>query len=526
MKKKILSLHFLYLLIGFCFFSCRNGIEQKRFDLPVEKILRLDCTEIGITTILDSLNVPWEIAWGPDEQIWFTQQSGTVSKVDPHSGKTKILLDIISKVYRHRTMGLLGMAIYPKKDEQFIVLNYTTYTTDSILVSRLERYTYTNDTLKDPLVLLEIPGGPGGHNGSRIIIASGKIFWATGDAGNNDHSQNISSLNGKILRLNLDGSVPEDNPYPGNPVWSMGHRNIQGMVATPDGLIFSGEHGEATDDEVNLIDKGGNYGWPDVEGFCDTPEEITFCDSVVIKEPLKVWTPCIAPSGLDYYHSNKIPEWTNSLLLLTLKGVSLRALKLDKEMSKIQSEEIQFDHLFGRLRDICISPSGDVYISTSNRDWNPLGTPAENDDRIIRIAKISELDNLDLVSQKKEDGYKNPGIANSEKRSVGGTLYVDYCSSCHKDDGRGVPGIFPSLLNNKYVSGDKTQLTKIVLEGSSALPVEKNDKNVGGEKMPAFNFLSDQQVADILTYIQQKWGGHPDEINKAEEVNKIRKQIN
>ena len=523
MKKYRLSLRFLYLLPGICFlFSCNNDTSQKRFEIPVETILKLDSTEVGITTILDSLNVPWEIAWGPDDQIWFTQQGGTVSRVDPHTGTTKRLLDITPQIHLHRTMGLLGMALYAVKDQQFVVLNYTTYTADSLLVSRLERYTYAKDTLIDPLVLLEIPGGAGGHNGSRVIISAGKIFWATGDAGRSANSQDISSLNGKILRLNLDGSVPDDNPYRGSLVWSLGHRNIQGLVAIREGKLFSAEHGEATDDEVNLISKGTNYGWPRVQGFCDKPEERLFCDSVPVREPLKAWTPCIAPSGLDYYHSNKIPEWHNSLLLLTLKGVSLRALTLNAGKTNVLGEKIYFDHHFGRLRDICISPTGDIYIATSNRDWNPLGVPAENDDRIIRVAKISDLDNLARVQAQKAKGSESAVVASSEEGAVGEKLYVDYCASCHKQDGKGVEGIFPALQNNTYLSGDKTQLTKILLQGSIALPPDRKDNSAGSEKMPAFNFLTDQQVADLLSYMRQKWGAHPQERSEAEEVYKIR----
>ena len=505
--------------------SCGKGEKDKRFELPVEEVVRLDSSDIGITTILADLNVPWELLWGPDDQIWFTQQSGTVSKVNPQTGVRKQLLDITPKVHRHRTMGLLGMAISPSKDNRYVLLNYTTFTPDSVLVSRLERYTYAPDTLLDPVTLLEVPGGKGGHNGSRVMISKeGKVFWATGDIGRGENSQDKGSLNGKILRLNIDGSIPADNPYPGSPVWSLGHRNIQGLAITSEGHIFSSEHGEATDDEVNLIQKGVNYGWPNVEGFCDTPEEKRFCDSLRVKEPLKAWTPCIAPSGLAFYQADKIPEWTNSLLLLTLKGVSLRALHLSDDMTKIVSEKTWFPNTFGRLRGICVSPSGDIYISTSNRDWNPLGVPAANDDRIIRLAKITDQDNLSQVQGRTGEDQIISGEVTPENTSQGETLYVDYCASCHKADGNGVPDVFPALRNNKFVMGDKRYLTQILLQGSAVLPDKKKNNN-GGEKMAAFNFLSDQQLADILTYIRQNFGDHPAEESTADEILELRKKL-
>lgn len=514
----------MFVAVLFTSMSCTRSVEERKFELPVEAVMKLDSTEVGVTTILSNLNVPWELVWGPDDQVWFTEQSGTVSKVDPHTGTKKQLLDITSKVHRHRTMGLLGMAIHPLKDQRYVVLNYTTYTADSVLVSRLERYSYTMDTLLKPEILLEVPGGKGGHNGSRVIISKrGEIFWATGDIGRAENAQDTNSLNGKILRLNIDGSIPDDNPFPGTPVWSIGHRNIQGLSMTPEGHLFSSEHGEATDDEVNLIHKGRNYGWPYVEGFCNTPSEKLFCDSVRVTEPLTAWTPCIAPSGMEYYHSDKVPEWKNSLLLLTLKGVSMHVLYLNDDMTKVTSEKIQFENTFGRLRDICISPSGDVYVSTSNRDWNPLGVPAKNDDRIIRIAQISAQDNLKYVDENGRE--KQAAESVTRTTSAGEKLYVDYCSSCHKTDGNGVTDIFPALRNNKYVKGDKAFLARILLEGSAVLPASKSSQNTGTEKMASFDFLNSEQIAGILTYIRQNFGDHPNEITSASEVELIRKQL-
>ena len=141
----------------------------------------------------------------------------------------------------------------------------------------------------------------------------------TGDAQQQPQAQNPASLNGKILRLNLDGTIPANNPTPGSPVYTLGHRNPQGLVQLPNGRIYSSEHGPNNDDEINQIEAGRNYGWPNVEGYCDLPAEATFCAANNVREPLTVWTPTIAPAGLTYYDHPAIPGWRGSLLLAVLK---------------------------------------------------------------------------------------------------------------------------------------------------------------------------------------------------------------
>ena len=183
-------------------------------------------------------------------------------------------------------------------------------------------------------------------------------------------------LNGKILRLNLDGTIPADNPVSGNPYWSFGHRNPQGLVYA-NNILYSSEHGPSNDDEINIIEKGRNYGWPDVQGFCNTSGEQSFCAANNVKEPIEAWTPTIATSGLDYYNKDLIPQWKNSLLLATLKDATLYQLKLDNTFTSVSSGNEYFRSKYGRLRDICISPEGKVYICTSNG----------GNDKIVEISK-------------------------------------------------------------------------------------------------------------------------------------------
>lgn len=468
-----------------------------------------DTITLGTKTIATKLNVPWEIAWGPDNWIWFTEQSGTVSKVNPNTGEKKLMLRI-PEVYRIRSLGLLGMAIHPDKKKPYVFLDMT-YKNGKSILSKLVRYTYTADTLINPVILLnDIPGSTS-HNGSRIKIApDGKIMMSTGYATNTANSQNDKSLNGKILRLNIDGTLPADNPIPGSPIWSRGHRNPQGLVYDKNGTLFSSEHGDAIEDELNIIKKNNNYGWPYVEGFINTPEEKKFCETTKVTEPIRAWTPVIAPAGIDYYNADAIPEWKNSILLVTLKTQSFRVLKLNKGGNAIASETVYLDHKFGRLRDICVSPSGDVYISTSNRDWNPgEGYPKEEDDRIIKLFRIA--------------GAKNNAtpVASVPKPKLpaGALVYTNYCASCHKSTGAGVPNVFPSLVKDARVNGPKNALISVVLNGLKATPIKgvKYD-----QEMPALNFLSDQDIAHVTTYIRTHFGNKAGAIT-ASDVTKLRK---
>jgi len=197
-----------------------------------------------------------------------------------------------------------------------------------------------------------------------------------GDAAEPALAQTASSLNGKILRLNPDGSIPGDNPVAGNPYWSWGHRNPQGLVFA-NNKLYSSEHGASSDDEINIIEKGRNYGWINVQGFCNESAEQSFCTANNIKEPIEAWTPTIAPGGLDFYNHDLIPQWKNSLLLATLKNSRLYQLKLNDAGTEITSTNEYFNNKYGRMRDICISPAGKVYICTSNG----------SNDRIIEISR-------------------------------------------------------------------------------------------------------------------------------------------
>jgi aldose sugar dehydrogenase len=479
-------------------------------DSPEKKII-IGSVELGLSTVISGLDVPWDIAWAEQNTIIFSEQGGKVSKVNTVTGDRKTLLSI-PEVWRKRTSGLLGLALHPNmKAEPFVVLDYTIQK-DSLVISKLVRYRYTGDTLVEPLLLLEVRGSTS-HNGSRVAISpEGKVYWATGDAMHAETAQQFDHLNGKILRLNIDGSIPSDNPFKNNPVWSSGFRNMQGLIYAANGNLYTSEHGEANDDEVNLIKRTGNYGWPDVEGFCNTESEINYCNRNAVVEPLQSWTPTIAPAGIEFYNSPAIPDWQNSILMTTLKENDLRILKLNKAGNAVLSESIQLDGTYGRLRDVCVSPEGDVYLATSNRDWNPsTGFPIAADDRIIKISRIRAIANPKKATVTPQT--KTNGVTKSNTGVSGRTLYAQYCASCHKDDGKGVTGTFPPLHRSKTVA-DKKALIDIVLKGMKG-PVTINGVNYD-QQMPSFSFLGDQQLADLLSYVRSNFGNNAAAVTRAE----------
>lgn len=326
---------------------------------------------------MQGLNFPWEILWGPDNFIWMTERGGKISRVNPATGTVSLLLSVTEAVPNNEG-GLLGMVLHPgfsTTPHVFVAYNYNS----GGYKEKIVRYTYTGTSLINPVTIIENIAASSIHNGCRLLITPDlKLFITTGDASNQALPQNTTAVNGKVLRLNLYGTIPADNPVAGNPYWSIGHRNPQGLVFA-NNILYSNEHGPNNDDEINIIEKGRNYGWPNVEGFCNSSSELSFCSANNVREPLKTWTPTAAVCGLDYYNNELIPQWKNCLLLVVLKDARLYQLNLDATHTSITTTTEYFVNSYGRMRDICISPAGKVYICTSN---------GSNNDRIIEVRKL------------------------------------------------------------------------------------------------------------------------------------------
>jgi glucose/arabinose dehydrogenase len=334
-----------------------------------------------VTTLATGLATPWDLAWGPDSMIWVSERGGRISRVDPNSGNRTVAGRI--DVRESGESGLMGIAFDPSFAASPFVYAMHSDDAGGSIGNRLVRMRWNGRALGAPEVLLDGIVGAGIHDGSRIAVGPDKLLYvSTGDAGRSEHAQNRESLNGKILRLTLDGHAAPGNPF-GDRIWSYGHRNPQGLVFHPTtGVLYETEHGPSDNDEINVITRGANYGWPDVHGKCDDDAERAFCASHGVVEALWTWTPTIAPTGADFYMSDRIPGWKGSLLFTALSGALYRAT-LSADGKSITNMEKMLAGEYGRLRDVLVGPGGEIYIATSNRDGR--GSPRAGDDRILKL---------------------------------------------------------------------------------------------------------------------------------------------
>lgn len=338
--------------------------------------------QMTVRVIRDSLFIPWELVYGPDNHIWFTQKNGYICRMEPASGKIDTLYNETNTRIQGEG-GMLGLVLHPQFATQPYVYVAYNYIDASVYKQRLVRYTYNSasNILQTPSIIFDNINAANIHNGCRLLIIDNYLYVTTGDAAATSNSQNISSLNGKVLRIGLDGSIPADNPITGSALWSWGHRNAQGLVYA-NGKLYESEHGANSDDEINIIEKGRNYGWPTVQGYCNTPAEITFCTDSNVAEPIEAWTPTLAVCGMDYYDHPMFPQLQKSLIMATLKDTTLYQLKLNGVNDDISTVNKISLVKYKRLRDLCISPDGRIYVSTSNSPSSGAGSKI---DKIIEI---------------------------------------------------------------------------------------------------------------------------------------------
>lgn len=338
----------------------------------------------SIEEVATGLEAPWSIAFSRDGTIYFTERPGRIRVIKQGVLLEQPVTTINVTTFPGGEAGLLGLTLDPDFTSNSRVFVYYTYTdSQNQTWNRVSALTETNGQLGDEQFLLDGIKGANIHNGGRLKVGpDGKLYVTTGEANNKPLAQNLSSLNGKILRVNLDGSIPSDNPIQGSLVYSYGHRNPQGLAWDASGRLFASEHGQSGNDEVNLIQPGENYGWPIVQGVAGDPP---FVDPVV-STGSETW----APSGTTFYTESKIPEWTGKLLVATLRGQHLRVLDISLSTPpKALSSTPFLSGTYGRLRDVVQGPDGFLYIATSNRDGR--GTANAGDDKILRITGTAGL---------------------------------------------------------------------------------------------------------------------------------------
>ena len=340
--------------------------------------------EIGNTTLTEydlvtGMQIPWEILWGPDDHLWMTSRKGEVLRIDPTTGDYTTVLEKNVMNGGNGEPGMLGMAMHP--DWETTPKVYVVYCAGSSWNGQeyLSVFDWNGTELVNEQFLLTIDAG-GIHNGSRLLVLpDNTLLMTAGDVGSSGLSQSMNSLQGKTLRLNLDGSIPDDNPFPDSYIYTLGNRNSQGLALGPNGIVYASEHGQNSNDEFNIVEAGGNYGWPQVEGFCNTTAEEAFCEENDVIEPLKAWTPCIAVNGIEYYNHEAIPEWQHTVLLAVLGGLGgqyerLSVLHLSEDGLSVTSEDQYFSSFNQRIRDVAVNPyTGSVYVAFNGPSYPGSG---------------------------------------------------------------------------------------------------------------------------------------------------------
>jgi len=336
-----------------------------------------------VETIASGLQVPWGFAFLADGNLLFTERPGRVRIVE--GGKLRAApVYQVEDVEPSSESGLMDISLHPAfAQNKFVYLAYA-YRGDGKQV-KVVRYRFDGGTFLEPKNIVEnIPAAPN-HAGTRARFGpDGKLYVTTGDATDWNLAQKTDSLAGKTLRLNDDGSVPEDNPFVKvkifrPEIYSVGHRNAQGLAWSPAGLMFQTEHGPSGfegkgggADEVNFVERGKNYGWAEIYG--DLKKE-------GMVSPLLAYSPACAPASALVYNADAFPAFKGNLFFGCLRGERIIRVRLNG--SQVVSQENLLEGKFGRIREVGQAPDGTIYFSTSNRDGR--GRRAENDDRIMRI---------------------------------------------------------------------------------------------------------------------------------------------
>lgn len=409
-----------------------------------------------IDTLAQDLVVPWQITFLPDNTMLFTERPGRVriyrnGKLNPRAAF------IIPDMPLHNKSGLLGMCIHPNFLSNGFIYLANNYLNNNKMRLRITRYQFKNDSLINPFTILENIPANQNHTGCRLVFGPDKKLYITsGDADQPALAQDLKAYNGKILRVNDDGSIPADNPFVTNDtarkeIWTYGHRNPQGLVFEPGtGTLFDSEHGPTGGDEINIIKKGQNYGWPVIH-HRDTKSGM--------QSPLAEYTLSIGPSEAMFYSATAFPQLQGYLLVACLRGESILKIQLHKD--KIVGQEVLLKNQYGRIRSLVTGPDGYIYFSTSQID-PAEGSPRPKYDMILRM-RPNGSKNTALSSQKL---ITNKATSISKQKQTAAAMYQQLCASCHGSQLQGVATKTKNLLSGQFQYGaDKQSIIKNITNG-------------------------------------------------------------
>ncbi|MBT8242440.1 MAG: PQQ-dependent sugar dehydrogenase [Nitrosopumilus sp.] len=322
-----------------------------------------------VTVLAENLDKPRAIAISND-RIFVTEKDGLIRVVQNNT-----LLESPLATFRGADVfdgGLLGIALHPNFQNNHMLYVFLTYEENNTLWNKILQITESKNKLVSAKTILDkIPGSSFTNGGFIKFGPDDKLYVGTGTVSDASHlPQDLNSLSGKILRINDDGTIPEDNPFPNSPVYSLGHRNPQGITWDNEGNLFVAEFGPEKNDEINLIQAGKNYGWPEQE--CSGNEK--FEDAILCYDP------SIEPGGILYY-SGKSLDFESSFIMASMRAANLYQLDFEEGLGSQKS----ILSGIGRVRDVVEGQDGSLYVITSNTDGK--GFPDSMDDKLLRIVK-------------------------------------------------------------------------------------------------------------------------------------------
>lgn len=391
-KKRIVQSTFLLLmsalLTGCSVMQNRQplgGFEQENTTSVGESSLSVDdsvnSVEYQVEQFVTGLEVPWSIVFTSPQRMLVTERPGRIREIVDGRVVERPLLSF-TEVSSTSEEGLMGLAIDPEYSQTKWVYTAFAYESEGKLWVKVVRFKDDNPSIDQVETLLDNIPAARNHAGTRLHFGpGGALFVSTGDGLQKDQAQNLQSLAGKMLRMNPDGTIPSDNPYPNSYVFSYGHRNMQGFDWHPQTQqLFATEHGPSSfdgppgGDEINHLISKGNYGWPLVS------HERTRAGTIA---PLRVYTPAVAPASGMFYSGRVFPQWRHHFFFGGLRGEGLFQLSIDADNNTVMASEKLDQVQVGRVREVTEGPDGLIYFSSSNRDGR--GNARPGDDAIYRL---------------------------------------------------------------------------------------------------------------------------------------------